>query len=310
MTPGREDVIIIGAGPAGIAAGIQLKRSGLNPVLIERDRPGGLLWNAHRVENYPGFPGAVAGPDLIRLFRKQLAGAGLTITSADVRQVSRSRNGFRVDGGGEVMEARAVIVASGTVPRQLPPARLGGCDLSIAFYEPRDIPSGKRNRIAIIGGGDAAFDYALGLAGDGCTVDIFFHSSRPRALGLLVQRARDTTNIRIHPRTSVVPLSNRDGKLVMETETGNRHQADVLLIAIGRDSNMEFLDGDLREEIRRAGPEGVPGLILAGDVRRGHRRQVAIAVGDGVAAAMRIASAGTERQSEAHTTKSTKDTKT
>jgi thioredoxin reductase (NADPH) len=282
-----EQVIIIGGGPAGMAAGIQLKRFGFDPLLIERGKLGGLLRNAYWVENYPGFPSGIPGLGLVHLFEDQVTRMGVRSARLNVKRVWRSAEGFHVETDKGEFVSRAVVIASGTVPK--PVDFLGECDPTRVFYEVKDLPPERMNRVAIVGGGDAAFDYALGLALKGSHVHIFFRSEYPKALPLLVERANRVFRIQIHAGSSVTRVDDARNALMIHVSGGDRYEVNALLVALGRDPNLGFLDEDILRGMNGKSAVPVPGLLLAGDVQRGLSRQVAIAVGDGVYTAMQIA---------------------
>jgi thioredoxin reductase (NADPH) len=188
----KLDVLVLGGGPAGLSAAGQLVRAGLRTMVFERGRPGGLLWNAGWVENYPGFPGGISGPELASLFRDQALNRGVMIEARSIRRLRPSGNGyFMAEADRTSVRAEAAIVASGTRPIF---ARLPGCAAilgrraftEIADFEPDKI---KGRRALIIGGGDASFDYALHWLGKGGMAEILIRS-KPKSLALLVERAR------------------------------------------------------------------------------------------------------------------------
>src|SRR3990172_13260177 len=115
-----DEVLIIGAGAAGIAAAIQLKRYGIPFVLLEKERVGSLLWNANLVENYPGFPAGVTGPKLVRLIEKQMARLEVDVTVDSVTKLRYKKTGIHVKTIQTEYHPRFVIVASGTKPNPLP----------------------------------------------------------------------------------------------------------------------------------------------------------------------------------------------
>ena len=158
----RFDVVIIGAGPAGIAAAIQLKRLGIKAVLFEKDRIGGLLWNANLVENYPGFPDGISGAKLAGLMEKQLENNEVNVTFEEVLAVEHKDGIFYTYTGNRVFMSDFLIIATGTK----------ALDLNIideeikgrVFYDVRQLSALKDKDLVIIGSGDAAFDYAINLA--------------------------------------------------------------------------------------------------------------------------------------------------
>ncbi len=285
----EKTVVVIGGGPAGMAAAIQLRRSGFDPLLIERSEMGGLLWNAHWVENYPGFPSGITGPQLVRLFQEQTRNTGVRTERATVERVRAQNGDFVVDTDAGQIPARAVIIASGTSPRRLDPDIARMCGPVSLFYEVKDVPRERRGRIAILGGGDAAFDFALGLSREGGRTEIIFRSPHPRALPLLAERAQREPLVHVHAGVTLDSIRNGSGALEIRLSDGRLLAADALLAAIGRERNVRFLEPEIAARIEGNGSRPFPGMIFAGDVWRGLHRQTAIAVGDGVSAAMRTA---------------------
>ncbi len=288
------NVAIIGAGPAGIAAGIFLKRAGLSPLLLEKAVAGGLLRSANLVENYPGFPEGISGRNLVRRFASQMRRMGIEITRAEVNRASMSKGAFAIQTDSTTYRAESLIIATGTRPRdvKLRGARaLGGTRF---FTELTDVPVSLRKgkRAVVLGGGDAAFDYAIDLRESGDEVTILSRSE-PRCLPLLRERARKAgARLRIGCEvTSASPIP-KDGGVVCEIVGGptEKVSADFILMACGRTPNIEFLDPSLRRIVAKGHPPrtSIPGLFLAGDVARGDHRQTGIAVGDGVRAAMMV----------------------
>src|SRR3972149_6691994 len=159
-----EDVIIIGGGPAGIAAAIQLKRYGLAPLIFEREALGRLLRNANLVENYPGFPGGISGLKLVGLLEQQARDFALRVTYAEVVRLDFGAGLFRIETSQGVYAARFVVVASGTRPHPYHGVDIPAQARSKVIYEIYPLIGRSGLEIVIIGAGDAAFDYALNLA--------------------------------------------------------------------------------------------------------------------------------------------------
>jgi len=278
---------VVGCGPAGIAAAIQLARHGVEFFLFERGRPGGLLWNAHRVENYAGFPGGIPGPDLAEKFLCQLGEGGIVPISEEVSGVERRAGGFRLRTTGGGYEAAHVVLATGTRPKPWdgPPVSPECADrVHTEVYPLRGLAGRK---VLIIGAGDAAFDYALGLAQSN-DVTILNRGQRTRCLPLLERRASREPRISYRAQTSPVKLAFADGRLLVQCSAGDATvdlEADHLLLAVGREPDLGLLTPDLSDENGRP----VAGLHVIGDAAGGRCRQAAIAVGDGVRAAMTIA---------------------
>jgi len=287
-----RQVVIAGAGPAGIAAAAYLKRASLEPLVLERGEPGGLLRNANLVENYPGFSQGIGGEELAARFAEHLIYLGIPTRREEVRLLAKSGRGFRI--GTDVGEhaSRAVIVATGTTP--ITP-KIRGISRLIGrkvFSEIASAPleKARRSRILVLGGGDAAFDYAMNLERRGHEVSILSRS-KPRCLPLLLERAmRNETDLRIGVRVDRVQETH-DGVSVRYQGGGKPVTVlcDYVLVAYGRSPNLGFVGAGLRGRIGvpKNPPEtSVPGLFLAGDVVRGQNRQAGIAVGDGILAAM------------------------
>ena len=277
--------VIIGAGPAGIAAAVYLKRAGADPLVFERDEIGGLLRNAHLVENYPGFPDGIGGPELVELFKRQLVRWRIDTRMEEVHSVSKEGDVFNVSSESGEVFAKSVIVATGTRPKRIDIQGLEDVELSKVFYEIRDVPPTAKGNFLVIGGGDAAFDYALNLASRDIHVDVAFRGE-PRCLPLLLERASRSEKIRTHAGTELKSVRGEEHQLVFMVEqegTEKEIVADYGLIACGREPDVSVLPPELAENWKEAS-----GLYLVGDVRRGNHRQVGIAVGDGILAAMSI----------------------
>ncbi len=275
-----KPIAIIGLGPAGISAAIQLHRYGFRPRIFEPSASPGLLRNANSVENYPGFPSGITGPGLYNYFRQQLASYSPDIVQKRVTRIVADEEMFIVDSGDSTGRFKYVILATGTQSVKLdiphPPHRV--------FYEVVEVPD-KFNKIIIAGGGDAAFDYALNLKKRGKDVSIICRSAQPKCLGLLEKRCQDT-GIQVTPGTALLAANETESGLALELEHGGRANADALLCALGRVPVVDMLDDDLQKTLDTGG--NIAGLFPAGDVKNGNMRQVGIAVGDGLKAAMRI----------------------
>jgi thioredoxin reductase len=274
-------VAIVGAGPCGVAAAIQLKRHGLESLLFERRAVGGLLLNANRVENYPGIPPGISGPLLSRLLERHLEAAGVEPVFDEITGIEWREGRYQLRSrSGASHSVEAVLLATGTRPRK--GMISGGGKM---FYEVWDVLTEEPGkRAAIVGGGDAAYDYALNLASKSFEVTLLRRGER-RCLPLLAERVEEFSNITVMRKTMVEScLDKGDGLEITITREGAKSTilADFLLVACGRDAE----DGLLRSQPSDAPPDG---LFTGGDVVRGDYRQAGIAVGDGLHAAMAIA---------------------
>ena len=277
-----DEVLIIGAGPAGMAAAIQLKRYGIPFVLLEKERVGGLLWHANLVENYPGFPAGVSGPRLVRLIEKQMERLGVEVTVDSVDQLRFSNKSFHVKTSKSEYHPRYVIVASGTRPNALPLSVNGDICRSV-LSDMYDLLTETGKKIVIVGAGDAAFDYALNLTKNRNSVTILNRGKEVKCLGLLWERAQSEPGIEYCTQTAVcaVEPDETGGRLRVRTEAGQSLVADYLLFATGRVPQTGFLPDEVLNN-------NLEGIYFAGDVKNGRFRQAAIAAGDGLRAAMEI----------------------
>ncbi len=285
MKPTTPEVLIIGAGPAGIAAAIQLKRYGFTPVLLEKDSVGGLLRNANLVENYPGFPNGVTGPKLITLFERQLRRIGVKVTfGEDVRL--DYEDGWLAETKQAAYRPDIVLIASGTKPNPVPiPIPEEAKDK--VFSEVWPLADVRKKRIAIVGAGDAAFDYALNLASRGNTVTILNRGNEANCLPLLRERADANPNIFYQEQTSLRRVEADESANHLKLFTNHYSLiTDYLLFAIGREPRLDFLTKNVKRQERKLVECGK--LYFVGDVHNGLFRQTAIAVGEGLRAAMQI----------------------
>lgn len=283
-------VVIIGAGPAGLAAAMQLTRQGQQVLVLERRRVGGLLWNANLLENYPGFPQGISGPDLAQLFQRQAERLQVQVDHEEALRTTFQEGVFRIETDKRVLTASCLVAASGTTPRQLSaPAPAPGVEDRI-FSEVYPLLGRKDLKVLIIGAGDAAFDYALNLA-DQNQVSILNRGSEIKALPLLVERAAAHPRIAYHAHQPVnsIHLTDRGDLQILAGGTADQrsYQADYIIAAVGREPETSFADPSI---IKRSGKLIDQGrMYMIGDVANGNHRQTAIAVGDGIHAAMRIA---------------------
>ncbi len=272
-----------------MAVALQLKRYGLAARLFERQRVGGLLWNANLVENYPGFPAGIGGPRLVRLFEEQISRLGIEVTLEEVECLDFEGEHFLARTKHSLCRAPITVIASGTQPRMLeglsiPP----GVDDRIG-YEVYPFLGCEGRRFVIIGAGDAAFDYALNL-GKKNQVVILNRGEALDCLPLLWERAKSSANIAYLANTTVERIipSSHEG-LVVECYSPKGSLclfSDYLLVAIGRTPRVDFISQSLLKRAVQLEAQGV--LYWVGDVKNGIFRQAAIAVGDGIMAAMKI----------------------
>jgi len=285
-------VAIIGAGPAGIAAAIQLKRSGIGFLLLEKNSSGGLLKEANLVENFPGIANGVPGKTLAARLIRQLSAAGIKTEKDNVLRLGYHDGCFMMQTKKQTILAAKVILASGTLPLPLgPPLDLLQSQKRIC-NSVLPLLKSKQKTIAIIGGGDAAFDYALNLARKN-KVHILFRSEKPVCLPILFNRCSQHPSIIIHKNSRPTHAVAREGTAeimlkILNPLSGQKNKivCHLILSAIGRAPALHFLDPDLRTALAELQLQKK--IFLVGDVGNGRFRQAAIAFADGLRAAMEI----------------------
>jgi thioredoxin reductase (NADPH) len=311
-----HNVIIIGSGPAGYTAAIYTARANLSPVILASEpkgmqMPGGQLMFTTEVENFPGFPEGVAGPDLMELMKKQVLRFKTEIIEEDAEEVDFKPGGpFRVRSQSGWLEARSVIVATGATAKWLHlPDESKFRNRGISACAVCDGMFFRNQEVLVIGGGDTAIEEALTLAHHASKVTIVHRREALRACKIMQQRAEE--NPKIHFLWNTV-ITGYEGNDVLQSvrfqnvATGKEWMAPAsgVFMAIGHHPNTEFLKGiiDLDEQgyiVARNGVEtSMEGVFTAGDVHDRFYRQAITAAGFGCMAALRA-----ERWLEMHPVK-------
>lgn len=285
----KHEVAIIGAGPAGLAAAIQLRRYGIEALLFEQDQPGGLLLNANLVENYPGFPNGIRGSNLVKLFLQQAERAGVVITFERVEALRIDGSTFILETSRTSYQAEIVVIASGTRANNLTDVIIDSQAQDRVVYEIYPLVGLQGNRIAIIGAGDAAFDYALNLAKRN-QVLVLNRSQARKCLPLLWERSLKASNIAYRENVIVEMVkSTQERKLLLSCQNPSGEEkimVDYLVGAIGRRPQLGFLTGEVKAKLPELAGEGK--LHVIGDAGNDIYRQTSIAVGQGILASMQI----------------------
>lgn len=275
-------VVIIGAGPAGCAAAVQCARLGLDPLLVDMSgRSGGLVRNAFCIENHPGLARPISGPEFVRRLESHLARFHVEVMACRCKGWTRDGALFTIqfDSGEEVV-AQALIVATGTTARRCGLANEEELEGRFLFYEVADLLEQSPSSVLVVGGGEAAFDYAMSLAGAGCRTSICVRSALHRAGPRLEELALALPLVELSLNTSVlqaVPAGDVISVTLDIAGVARVVSADAILVAVGRQKRWP----EVWKELTIA-----PGLYIAGDARLGALGQAAIAVGDGLHAAM------------------------
>jgi thioredoxin reductase (NADPH) len=285
----KTKVIIIGCGPAGIATGIQLKRCEIDHIILEKDEIGGLLHNANLIENYPGFPGGISGQKLIEIIKKQAKDFDLNIVHDEVITLNRFRRDYVINTVRDIYRADIVMVASGTKPVTYNHTEIPADLPGRVLYEIKTITDIRTADIAIIGGGDAAFDYALNLSRNN-KILLFNRGKKTNCLPLLYQRVISNANITYIEKADLKIIKrSSDSNMAIKFNVAGRSSAynvNYLVFAIGRVPQIDFVSDEIKEGYEKYMLEGT--LHFIGDVKNGDYRQCAIAMGDGIKAAMMI----------------------
>lgn len=223
--PIERRIAVIGGGPAGVAAAIQLKRGGFDPLVFERDRVGGLLREANLVENYPGFPDGIAGHGLADLLAAHLSRVGVKVIGEEVTLLERSKDAFSLRTPSGVTNAGEVIIASGTRPKALQGVRISDRAAKRVQYGIRGFGGVRDERVAVIGGGEAAFDYALNMARWNDVV-ILHRSAHPRCIPVLRERCEASPRITYHSNTTVEGITASRRGVILQCVGGASSETD------------------------------------------------------------------------------------
>ncbi len=282
----HHKVLIIGAGPAGVSTAIYLKRAGVSVEIIERNRVGGLIINARRIDNYAGFPNGVTGTKFVQLLNMHIQRLELPVLYEDLLHLDYADDTFTARTNKSTHSADFVVVATGTKPKVPEIRGLYKIDADLWAYEPFFFQNIIDEKIAVIGAGDAAFDYALSLAERNSTV-ILNRSDRTRCLNILEIEALSHKNIEYKTNAPVSEVIEYNRILHFYDSQGvTICSANRLLIAIGRIADYGFLSDNIADKIVELNSQNR--FFIIGDAQNGIFRQSSIAVGDGVRAAMSI----------------------
>ncbi len=293
-------VIIIGSGCAGLTAAIYAARADLQPLVLDGHEPGGQLALTTMVENFPGFPEGILGPELIDHTRKQALRFGAEFRSGAVTSVELGRQPFRVSAGKETYESESLIVAAGASARMLgieSESHLLGFGVSTCAtcdgYFFRD------KQILVVGGGDTAMEEATFLTKFAKRVTILHRRNEFRATKIMLDRARANGKIDFLTPYVVEEVHDVDKKSVervsvrnTETQELRTIETEGIFVAIGHDPNTTVFRGQLQMDdagyiVTHDGSEtSVAGVFAAGDVQDHHYRQAVTAAGSGCMAAM------------------------
>jgi thioredoxin reductase (NADPH) len=292
------DLIIIGAGVAGLTAAMVAGHRGLSVAVIAASSPGGQIVNAERVENFPGIPESIAGHELGSRLFEQAEAAGAQFMLDTVEGLSAEGVERIVHAAGQDFSARAVIVAAGSALRPLGiPGEEKLLGKGVSRCASCDAPLFKGREVCVVGGGDTAFDEALVLSGHAAKVTIFHRGETPRAQQYLRAGVEAAANITAANNTLVEEILGHEtvsNIRLRDVKTGamREQKIDGVFVAVGLDPATAFLNGVLKLDgsghietdiMMRTSLDGV---FAAGDIRKNSVAQLAAVAGDGATAAI------------------------
>jgi len=295
-----HDIIIIGSGPAGLTAAIYCARADLNPIVIPGMQQGGQLTITTTVENYPGFPHGIQGPELMLNFQTQAERFGAKILRGEVTSVDFSKKPLEINMEGEILKAKAVIICTGASARTMDlPAIPKLIGYGISTCATCDGFFFRNKEVMIIGGGDSAMEEADFLTKFATKVYVVHRREELRASKIMQQRAFDNPKIEFIWNTVIADVSDPnkqkvESALLKNVKTGETHHKpiDGIFFAIGHDPNTQLfknqLELDSKGYIRttRRTMTSVEGVFAAGDVTDTLYKQCITAAGMGCQAAL------------------------
>lgn len=293
-----RNLIIIGSGPAGLTAAIYAARANLNPLVIEGVQAGGQLMITTMVENYPGFPDGIIGPQLMEYTKKQAERFGTDFVSGDVTSVDFKKRPFKVEADGKFFEARSVIIASGASAKLLgleSEKRLMGrgvsaCATCDAFFF-------KGKEVVVVGGGDTALEEAIFLTKFATKVTIIHRRDKFRASKIMQDRAMKIEKIGFIWDSVVDEIMGDEtvsGIRIHNVKTQEKRdmRCDGVFMAIGHQPNTAIFSGqiDMDEKgyiiTKNCTETNIKGIFAAGDVQDYRYKQAVTAAGSGCMAAI------------------------
>ena len=309
-----ENVVIIGSGPAGYTAAIYAARANLQPLLITGFNsggiPGGQLMTTTDVENFPGFPDGILGPDLMDLMKSQAIRWGTKLIESDVISIDSSLKPLILKTNEEIIKTHSLIIATGASANRLGiinEEEFWSRGISACAICDGATPQFRNAELAVVGGGDSACEEAVYLTKYGSRVHLIVRSEKLRASATMIDRVKNNSKIKIHWNTSVKKAQGVDWLETIETLNSNNETNYIkikgLFYAIGHTPNTRFLGDqiDLDEKgyikCNPGRPEtSVEGIFAAGDVADSEWRQGVTAAGSGCMAALASERWLTEKQ--------------
>jgi len=298
------DVVIIGSGPAGLTAAIYASRANLKTAVVAGSKWGGQLMLTSEVENFPGFPEGIMGPELMERMRKQAERFGTQIVDQDVTGVDFDGNQFKVRMGGELLEAKSVILATGAITRWLEvPGEEKLIGKGISCCAPCDAPFFRNKKVLVVGGGDSAMEEALVLTKFASEIVVLHRRKEFRASKIMQDRVLAHPKITVIWESEIVEVVGEQvltGVKIKNVASGEVTEmaADGVFVAIGHMPATELFKGKVKLDekgfVVRSGYEefktmtDVKGVFVAGDVHDHRYKQAITAAGYGCEAALDV----------------------
>jgi thioredoxin reductase (NADPH) len=293
------NVVIIGSGCAGLTAAIYAARANLKPLVLDGHEPGGQLSLTTHVENFPGFPDGIMGPELIENMRKQAQKFGTEFKAGAVNEVDLSKRPFKIKAGKDIYETKALIVAAGASARLLGlkgEKELIGHGVSTCATCDGYFFRGKP--IAVVGGGDSAMEEANFLSRYASKVYLIHRRNEFRASKIMIDRAKANEKVEFVTPFAIeeilAPQGFVEGVRLRNLESKETHEValDGVFVAIGHDPNTTVYKGKLEMDsngyllAQHGSLTSIPGVFVAGDVQDHRYRQAVTAAGSGCMAAI------------------------
>jgi len=293
-----HNLLILGSGPAGLTAAIYAARANLNPIILAGKEPGGQVTITPEVENFPGFPDGVSGPEMAELMRKQAEKFGAEVRAEEAVKVDLSQRPFTITSSEATYLARCLIVATGAHPRRLGvPGEEKFTGRGVSFCATCDGFFFKGREVIMVGGGDAAMVESLFLTKFASRVRLVHRRDKLRAEKILQERAVNEPKIEFLWDTVVTEILGADKVTGVRLRNVKTHEewevaTDGVFVAIGHKPNTDLFRGQMELDERgyivtnRRMETSVPGVYAAGDVQDPVYWQAVIAAGTGAIAAI------------------------